>query len=85
MEKQQEKIRVCPDCSGVLRIDTTAGTSSRVTAIQIPRKACDKCIACGHRWYESADEHTCERVYLQDRVADKFQEKKLRPGIGERF
>ena len=85
MEKQQERIRVCPDCSGVLRIDSSAGTSSRLTAIHIPRKACRKCRELGYRWYERVDANTSERAYLQDRVEDTFREKKLRPGIGERF
>jgi len=85
MEKQQDRISVCPDCSGVLRIDSSAGTSSRITAIHIPRKACRKCRERGYRWYESVDAHTSERAYLQDRVEDTFREKKLRPGIGERF
>jgi hypothetical protein len=85
MEEQQERIRVCPDCAGVLRIDSSAGGSSRITAIQIPRKACRKCRERGYRWLETVDEYSCERVYLQDRVEDAFHAKKLRPGIGERF
>lgn len=85
MEKQQDRIRVCPDCSGVLRIDSSAGTSSSMTAIHIPRKACPKCRERGYRWFESVDANTSERAYLQDRVEDTFREKKLRPGIGERF
>ena len=85
MEKQQDRIRNCPDCSGALRIDSSTGASSRITAIHIPRKACPKCRELGYRWYESADGQTSDRVYLQDRVEDSFHEKKLRPGIGDRF
>jgi acetoin utilization deacetylase AcuC-like enzyme len=85
MEKQQDRITICPDCSGALRIDSTAGTASRVTAIHIPRKACPRCQDRGYQWYENARDYSCDRIYLQDRVADRFREKKLRPGIGERF
>jgi len=85
MEKQQDRIRNCPDCSGALRIDSSVGTANRITAIHIPRKACPKCRELGYRWYESADGQTSDRIYLQDRVEDTFQEKKLRPGIGDRF
>jgi len=85
MEKQRDRITICPDCSGALRIDSNAGNYNRITAIHIPRKACPRCQARGHQWYESMDAYTCDRVYLQDRVADQFLEKKLRPGIGERF
>jgi acetoin utilization deacetylase AcuC-like enzyme len=85
MEKQQERIKNCPDCSGALRIDSSAGFSSRIAAIHIPRKACPACIELGYRWYEGADADTFDRVYLQDRVAEKFRTKKLRPACGERF
>ncbi len=85
MEKQQDRITICPDCSGALRIDSEAVNSGRITAIHIPRKACSRCQARGHQWYEGLEAYTCDRAYLQDRVADQFLEKKMRPGVGERF
>ncbi len=84
-EKQAEKIRICPDCSGVLHIDSSAGTSNRILAIHIPRKACIKCRELGYQWYETAGDKAYDRVYLQDRIEDKFLEKQLHPGFGERY
>jgi len=85
MEKQKDRIRVCPDCSGVLHIDSSSGASNRIMAIHIPRKACNKCRELGYQWYETAGENAYDRVYLQDRVEDKFIEDKLKPGIGEPY
>jgi hypothetical protein len=85
MEKQKDRIRVCPDCSGVLHIDSSSGASNRIMAIHIPRKACNKCRELGYQWYETAGENAYDRVYLQDRVEDKFIEDKLKPGIGEHY
>lgn len=83
MEKQKERIRICPDCSGVLHIDSSAGISNRIMAIHIPRKACSKCRELGYQWYETAGENSYDRVYLQDRVEDKFLENKLKTAGGE--
>ncbi len=71
-ESQYEKIRVCPDCSGALKIDSSSDRGNRVLAVHIPRKACQTCMDLGHRWYESADGNTFDLVLLQDRPGNKY-------------
>ncbi len=84
-EKQTDRLRICPDCSGVLHIDSVSHTANRILGIQIPRKACKRCRELGYQWYETADDDAYARVYLQDRVVDEYVDKQLKPGIGERF
>jgi hypothetical protein len=71
METQRENIRVCPDCSGVLAIDSSAGGGNRIYAVHVPRKACDACRELGHEWYRTAGA-LYDWVYLQDRTCDEY-------------
>ena len=76
MEQQKEKIRVCPDCAGALRIDTTSDRWGRILAVHIPRKACETCRDMGYRWYEEDTGDVFQQVFLQDRTKDIYLEKK---------
>ncbi len=72
-EEQHEKIHVCPDCSGVLAIDSEADRGYHVYAVHLPRKACDVCRGLAQEWYETADlDKKYHFVYLQDRVNDRY-------------
>ena len=42
-EGQKEAIRLCPDCSGVMRIETSSERVSRSLCVLIPRHACARC------------------------------------------
>ncbi len=74
-ESQTEDIRICPDCPGTLRIDSTSDHGLHVLAVHIPRKACARCKAAGYEWYDAADTDHFDRIFLQDRPEDAYHEK----------
>lgn len=71
-ESQREKIRVCPNCSGTFKIDSTSDRGSHIMAVHIPRKACRKCRELGYKWYDIANEGSFDMAFLQDRTEDKY-------------
>ncbi len=71
-ETQLETIQLCRDCSGALKIDSTADTGSHILAVHIPRKACSSCRQAGQQWYETADLGRYDMVILQDRPEDQY-------------
>jgi acetoin utilization deacetylase AcuC-like enzyme len=75
-ESQKEKIRVCPDCPGALRIDSSASKGSRILAVHVPRTACSSCRQSGRDWYDSADREDYDHIFLQDRPSDTYTERK---------
>jgi hypothetical protein len=75
-ESQLEGIRVCPDCAGALRIDSTSSRGYHILAVHIPRKACKDCMETGYQWYESADRGNFDHIFLQDRTNDTYSERK---------
>ncbi|MDM8549035.1 histone deacetylase [Desulfobacterales bacterium HSG2] len=77
-ERQNETIRICSDCGGALRIDSSSDRRGRVLAIHIPIKACKACREVGHEWYDSANTENFETVLLQDRPEDVLRVKELR-------
>jgi len=76
-ELQQERICVCDECSGALRIETSADTGTQVLAVHIPIDSCKSCMDEGQRWFEEADSAHFHRAYLQHRPEDKYFEKNL--------
>ena len=73
-ETQKEKIRVCPDCSGTLQIDSSSDRGFHILAVHIPRKACSACQNLGHEWYDAAQKGGYDFAFLQDRVKDKYHQ-----------
>jgi len=73
LERQQEKVRVCPVCPGALRIDTASDRGLHALAVHIPRKACPACTEWGNRWFEEADAGRFDLVCLQDRTQDAYR------------
>jgi len=71
-ERQNETIRICSECGGALRIDSSSDRRGRVLAIHIPIKACKACREVGYEWYDSANRENFEMVLLQDRPEDKY-------------
>lgn len=71
-EKQKETIRVCSNCSGAIRIDSSSDRGSHILAIHIPRKACRDCKGLGYKWYDTADASKYDMIFLQDRTEDKY-------------
>jgi len=72
LESQRETLRVCPDCSGVLSIDSSTDTGYHILGVHIPRKACKECVDQGFKWYDSADVRRFNRIFLQDRMNDQY-------------
>jgi len=71
-ERQVEKLRVCPQCSGTLAITSWSDRGYRIYGVHIPRKACSECIELGYRWFEEADPKALDRIFLQDRTQDQY-------------
>jgi len=74
-ETQKETVRVCRDCGGVLKIDSSSSRGLHILAVHIPRKACGRCIEFGHLWFDKADAGLFDHVFLQDRTEDQFFER----------
>ncbi len=75
-ESQNETLKICNDCSGVLNIDSSSDIGHHILAVHIPRKACRACRKQGFEWYDSANEKNFDMVILQDRVNDQYLVKK---------
>jgi hypothetical protein len=46
-EQQQERLRACGNCPGLLVIHTRTHYSGRTACIHVPRSACPACAAAG--------------------------------------
>jgi acetoin utilization deacetylase AcuC-like enzyme len=73
MEEQQETVRVCTECAGVLKIDSYSDRGHRILGIHVPRKACSICRKLGRQWFDMGSLERFDLVCLQDRVADEYQ------------
>ena len=71
-ESQREKIRICTNCSGTFRVDSTSDRGYHIMAVHIPRKACKECRRLGYKWYDMANKDSFDIVFLQDRTEDKY-------------
>ena len=71
-ERQKETIRICQNCSGVLKIDSSSDRGSHILCIHIPRLACDMCKEVGYNWFESDSVKNYQQIFLQDRTEDKY-------------
>jgi len=74
-ETQKETLKLCPDCSGTVKIDSTSDRGAHILAIHIPRKACSACRDLGRQWFESAKPADYDMICLQDRIDDTYQVK----------
>ncbi|TYP56697.1 histone deacetylase family protein [Thermosediminibacter litoriperuensis] len=72
MEEQEETIKVCPACSGLITIKSECDLGYSILAVTIPRDACARCIDEGHRAYRTADPGDYSGIYLQDKVNDEY-------------
>ena len=72
METQKDRIRVCPDCSGVLGIDSRTDSGYHIYAVHIPRKACKKCMEIGYEWFDKHSSGEYNLIFLQDRTQDQY-------------
>jgi acetoin utilization deacetylase AcuC-like enzyme len=74
-ESQNEQIRICLDCAGALRIESSSDRGFHILAVHIPREACGKCRAAGYEWYDQADTGQFDMIFLQDRPEDRYHVK----------
>jgi len=75
-ESQKETVRVCADCAGALRIDSTSSRGQHILAVHVPRKACALCRETAAQWYASVRKNEFDHVFLQDRIRDVYEERK---------
>ncbi|MBN1382879.1 MAG: histone deacetylase [Deltaproteobacteria bacterium] len=66
-EQQEETVRICRDCGGVVTIDSTADTGNRIFAVIIPALSCDACRREGEDIFEKTEKGKYRHVYLQDK------------------
>ncbi len=71
-ETQHETVRICSDCAGAVRIDSSSDRGRRILAVQIPLNACEKCREVGQKWFDEADTKNYLKVFLQNRPEDEF-------------
>lgn len=72
-EEQEETVRICNDCGGLVTINSTASTGNRIFAVIIPGQSCPVCRSEGEELFASTDKSDYTHIYLQDRDRDIFQ------------
>jgi len=71
-EDQEETVRICDDCGGLLTIDSRANFMDRIFAVIIPRRSCPTCRKKGEEIFDTTDKKAYRNVYFQDREKDIF-------------
>jgi hypothetical protein len=71
-EQQEETVRVCSDCGGLILIDSMADTGNRVYAVIVPGQGCAVCRQNGEEFYARTGRGKYSRIYFQDRDRDIF-------------
>jgi len=74
-EEQEETVRICDDCGGMVTIDSQADTGRRIFAVIVPYLACPRCRQAGEGAYDKADNRRYAGVYFQDKDRDLFRVK----------
>ncbi len=74
-EKQIEKIRVCDDCNGTIKFESSSSTGNNVFGVHIPINGCPKCKKQGYEWFENEPEGKYNGLFLQDQSVDKYLKK----------
>jgi hypothetical protein len=71
-EQQEETVRVCNDCGGLVIIDSVADTGNRIVAVIVPGQSCSECRKEGELYYASMNRKAYNYLYFQDRDSDVF-------------
>jgi acetoin utilization deacetylase AcuC-like enzyme len=66
-ERQEETVRVCDDCGGLVMIESVADTGNSVFAVILPGRCCPECRNNGEMFFERTNRGKHVRVYFQDR------------------
>ncbi|MCP4354555.1 MAG: histone deacetylase, partial [Proteobacteria bacterium] len=71
-EMQKEKIMICDDCAGSIRIESSSDTGHNLFGVHIPVDACKKCKEVGYDWFETGKAGSFKNTLLQDRSEDNY-------------
>ena len=71
-EQQEETVRVCNDCGGLVMIDSFADTGTRIHAVIIPGQSCPVCREEGEGFFGRMEKGKYRHLYFQDRDRDIF-------------
>jgi acetoin utilization deacetylase AcuC-like enzyme len=71
-EQQEETVRICDDCGGLVMIDSMADTGNRIFAVIVPGRSCTVCRRNGEELFEKTGRGKYTSVYFQDRERDVF-------------
>ncbi len=71
-EQQEETVRVCGDCGGLVMIDSMADTGSRIFAVIVPGRSCPACRENGETFFKKTERGRYRAVYFQDRDRDLY-------------
>lgn len=71
-ERQEETVRVCDDCGGLVMIESVADTGKMVFAVILPGRCCPVCRTHGEHFFERTNRGKFNRIYFQDRERGIF-------------
>jgi acetoin utilization deacetylase AcuC-like enzyme len=71
-EQQEETVRLCGDCGGLVMIESVADTGNRIFAVILPGRCCPECRKNGEMFFEKTNRGKHDRIYFQDREKDVF-------------
>ncbi|MFA5182882.1 MAG: histone deacetylase [Syntrophales bacterium] len=71
-EQQEETVRVCDDCGGLVMIDSFADTGIRIFAVIIPGQSCPVCREEGEAIFDRLQKGKYRHLYFQDRDRDIY-------------
>jgi acetoin utilization deacetylase AcuC-like enzyme len=71
-EQQEETVRICDDCGGLVVIDSQADTGTRINAVIIPGQSCPVCREEGEAFFSHLQRGKYHHLYFQDRDRDIF-------------
>ena len=71
-EQQDETVRICDDCGGLVLIDSMADTGNRIYAVVVPGQSCAVCRQNGEAFFERTGRGKYNQVFFQDRDRDVF-------------
>lgn len=71
-EEQEETVRICDECGGLITIDSQASTGNKIFAVMVPGQSCPACRKKGEEIFESTTGGSYNYVYFQDRDRDIF-------------
>ncbi|MDO9516042.1 MAG: histone deacetylase [Syntrophales bacterium] len=71
-EHQEETVRICDECGGLITIASEASTGNRIFAVIVPGRGCPACRKKGEEIFETTGKGSYQYIYFQDRDRDIF-------------